>query len=264
MPRSQVLICPQGGQYQHRCLSQPASVMPRTLAETPCTRSLPWVRFTELPFTFSGTSLTPFQLFNISQASCNPLSPLLPGRLWEGVTLRSSLLSALRCAVGEESWSLPTVTADAWCITRHANPSQATCGTTGTREPQGRSCTSPAVLPRGFPPILDTHSFLRVTPSLHVSYPFPLPFQLIWTLCFILTACAFPIPRSPGEAGMSSADTRGRAVAMAAVKCFKRDLKHPLHSGGSGPPSSWLGLKVWEMGPFQSVKYTVLWCSQNT
>lgn len=29
MPQSQELICPQGGQYQHRCLSQPASVMQR-------------------------------------------------------------------------------------------------------------------------------------------------------------------------------------------------------------------------------------------
>lgn len=97
--------------------------------------------------------------------------------------------------------------------------------------------------PGRFPPSYAAHGSLCVTSSFHISYPFPLPSQLIRTLYFILTAWLFPIPQSPGEAGMSSADVHGWAVAMAVVKHFKRDLKHCSCSGGSGPPSSWSGLK---------------------
>lgn len=77
---------------------------------------------------------------------------------------------------------------------------------------------------------------LCVTPSLHVPYRFPLSSPPVWTLGLILTACSVPICRSSGEA-------LGRAVAMAAVKCFLRDYKYRLHWGDSGAPSSWVGFK---------------------
>lgn len=68
--------------------------------------------------------------------------------------------------------------------------------------------------PGGFPPSFATHGFLHVNLLFHIPYQFPLPSQLIRMLYFILIAWPFPIPQSPGEAGMSSADALGWAVAM--------------------------------------------------